>query len=62
MLRLRKFFEIRIPGGPMHLLHMLNFKLETSRKSTKQQRLVLLHISGFDQKNFGLRFSIFQVF
>ena len=39
MLRFQIFLQIRNPGGPIDLVHMLKSKLETSRKSPKQQRL-----------------------
>ena len=61
MLRLKKSLQIWIPGGLINHFQLLNSMNSTSRKSRKQQRLVLLHISGFDRKIFGLRFSIFKV-
>ena len=39
MLGLRKFLRIQNPSGPIDLFDMLKYKLETSRKSRKQQRL-----------------------
>ena len=63
MLRLQKFFRIRIPGGPINIFHMLHFKLLTSRKSRKQQRLiVLLHICDFDRKFFVANFGFVKCF
>ena len=60
MLRFSKFFRIRIPDGPMHLLHILNLQLETSRKSTNNKDFSLVTHLRFWPKI--LRFSICQVF
>ena len=62
MLRFQKFLQIRFPGGLIDNFQLLNLINSTSRKSRKQQRLVLLRISGFDRKSFCLRFWIFQGF
>ena len=62
LLRFQNCLQIRIPGGPIDIFHMLNFKLVTSRKSRKQQRLVLLHICDFDRTIFCRQFWICEVF
>ena len=56
------FLQIRIPDGLIVHFQLVNIINSTSRKLRKQQRLVLLNISGFDRNIFGLRFWILPVF
>ena len=46
MLILKKYWRIRNPGGPIDLFHLLNSKIETIRKSQKQQREKKTKTSG----------------